>query len=505
MPLDMTKISILGALAIVLGVPFLFRPEEAVPDPDALSLVIITPHNEQIRSEFAAGFDRWHRARHGQGVIIDWRTPGGTSDIRKQIYAEYAAAYRDDKLDTMSYDLLFGGGSYEHKKIKDGPDVKDDEGNPVEVQCSVPVDFSQDQLDAWYGQKEIGRNVLYDPDRHWFGTALSAFGIVYNRDVLRTIAQKTGTQALEPSTWADLADPRLQGWVALANPGQSGSICTTFEVILQLRGWRDGWSILRRAGANSRYFADSSSKVPIDVSIGEAAAGMCIDFYGRYQSQAIERGGGGDRVAYVDPFRESDIDPDPVSLLRGAPHPDLAKRFIEFCLSEEGQALWQFTATGSESVSTEAMGPVNYELRRMPVRRIMYEKYLDRFVDKVNPFDMVEPIDQWDRNIRTFIPPLFSAMCIDTHHELKEAWHAINAAGKSHPDYEEMMAIFLSMPEAKNMDGEVVSLASADHIADVKARWRSDPSGREAELDRIAWTAFFRDNYRKIVRMARDH
>lgn len=500
MPLDMTRICILGALVIVLGVPFLFRPDEATPDPNALSLVIITPHNEQIRSEFAAGFDRWHRANYdGQGVIIDWRTPGGTSDIRKQIFAEYAAAYRDGTLDNMSYDLLFGGGSYEHKKMKSGPSVQ---GSDEGVACSVPLDFTQEQLDEWFGDPQIGRARLYDADQQWFGTALSAFGIVYNRDVLRTIAAAKGTEPIEPRTWSDLAHPDLQGWVALANPGQSGSICTTFEVILQLRGWSDGWKILREAGANSRYFADSSSKVPIDVSIGEAAAGMCIDFYGRYQSQSIERGGGGDRVAYIDPFRESDIDPDPVSMLRGAPHPQLARRFIEFCLSEEGQALWQFEATGSAG---SEMGPTHYELRRMPIRRIMYERYLDRFVDKVNPFELARPIDNWDGQIRTFIPPLFSAMCIDTHHELQEAWRAINEAGVSHPDYEDMMAIFHSMPDVKTMDGDLVSLDSPAHLKAIQDRWRADPTGREAELDRIAWTAFFRDNYRRIVEMASRH
>ena len=66
-----------------------------------------------------------------------------------------------------------------------------------------------------------------------------------------------------------------------------------------------------------------------------------------------------------------------------------------FCLSEEGQALWQF-----HSINTDAgrnnpkgpdgrpMGPDRYELRRMPVRRIMYQNYRDFMVDKANPFEL---------------------------------------------------------------------------------------------------------------------
>src|SRR5260221_447862 len=46
-------------------------------------------------------------------------------------------------------------------------------------------------------------------------------------------------------------------------------------------GWKRGMSDLLKIAANARYFADSSPLVPIDVSRGEAAAGVAIDFYAR--------------------------------------------------------------------------------------------------------------------------------------------------------------------------------------------------------------------------------
>ena len=46
-------------------------------------------------------------------------------------------------------------------------------------------------------------------------------------------------------------------------------------------GWHRGMSELLKIAANARYFTDSSSIVPNDVSRGEAAAGMAIDFYAR--------------------------------------------------------------------------------------------------------------------------------------------------------------------------------------------------------------------------------
>ena len=50
------------------------------------------------------------------------------------------------------------------------------------------------------------------------------------------------------------------------------------------QGWIDGVRLMQRIGANARYFTDTSTKIPVDVSMGNAAAGLAIDFYGRYQS-----------------------------------------------------------------------------------------------------------------------------------------------------------------------------------------------------------------------------
>ncbi len=75
--MDATKIGVVLALLIVIGVPFLFRPEEAAVPDNAERLIIITPHNEQICYEFGRGFSDWHEREHGTPVHVDWRTPGG--------------------------------------------------------------------------------------------------------------------------------------------------------------------------------------------------------------------------------------------------------------------------------------------------------------------------------------------------------------------------------------------------------------------------------------------
>ncbi|NOG54157.1 MAG: hypothetical protein HND57_07480 [Planctomycetes bacterium] len=492
--LEPAHIAVVTALAIVLGVPFLFRPEAARPEPGTKRIIIITPHNEQIRHEFSVAFSIWHEKHYGEPVIVDWRTPGGTSEIRKQLTAEYQSAARQGQLATMSYDLLFGGGSYEHNQVARKQTFIDDEG--VEGTYTISEALGEDvldqaTLDQWYGENLIGRNTLYDPGRHWFGTALSAFGIVFNRDCLRSL------EVEQISTWEHLTNPALQGWVALADPGQSGSICTTFEVILNRLGWERGWKVLREAAANSRYFSNSSSKVPIDVGMGEAAAGMCIDFYGRYQSQTITDAGGGDRVGYVDPRDITDIDPDPISLLTGAPNRELAIRFIDFCLTDYAQSLWQFPARESRDGETAAgvvdeaglpLGPEQFELRRMPARRSMYPRYQEYFRDQVNPFDLATPFENWNSQMRRFIAPLFSAMAIDNHEYLQEAWLALQEAEPGSSAYQEMYELLHRMPVVQLADGTEVDMATTEGLEAMKARWKSDAISRDR--DRIAWTVF---------------
>jgi ABC-type Fe3+ transport system substrate-binding protein len=146
--------------------------------------------------------------------------------------------------------------------------------------------------------------------------ALSGFGIVFNRDALDEVGRG------EPETWIDVCDPALRGHVALVNPSQSGSITTAFEAILKRYGWIEGWRILRRMGANARYCSAASLQPPIDVSQGNAAVGVCIDFLGRFQAQALREAGDPDRLGYIDPRGGTTIDADPISMLRNAPHRD---------------------------------------------------------------------------------------------------------------------------------------------------------------------------------------
>ncbi|TVQ63951.1 MAG: extracellular solute-binding protein [Phycisphaerales bacterium] len=529
-PVNAARAIVLFAFVLVLGVPLLMRPAESRDVPDnARRLVVVTPHVQQIRDEFAFAFNDWHQRHYNEPVVIDFRTPGGTSEIIRLLQSQYEAAVRNGQFrvepdgsvfmqaGTIPFDLMFGGGSYDHGRlVSAGPRVRatgpDGAATETPVPMSAPAGFNEEQLDDWYGENAIGAERLYHPEQYWLGTALSSFGIVYNTDIL---AELRGGDASAPEDFDALTDPRLVGWIALADPRFSGSITTTFDSILSNQGWDGGWRTLRAMSANTRYFTNSATKPPIDVSQGEAAAGLAIDFYGRGQAQSIARPGQAPetvRVGYVDPAGSVYIDADPVSLLRGGPSPELAKRFIEFCLTKEAQALWQFPArTSADSErnpvgeSGERMGPRRHELRRLPVRRVMYDPdgpYFEHFRDRVDAFAIASQTRP--RGWRSAIGPLMGAFAIDTADDVRNAWralHRLRDAGSNPELADELEAMFFSMPPHLMPDGTELAFNEANYSV-IRNSWRDPEHPEWAKRSEIRYAKYFRETYREITTRA---
>jgi iron(III) transport system substrate-binding protein len=494
-------------LALVLGVPFLMRPvvagSKAKPGD---RLIIYSPHNEQIRYEFSRAFNARRVADGKTAIDFDWRSSGGASDLRKEVSSQYTGLAKKGLEDSgIGADLFFGGGDYEHNQLARGVSIDGPDGKKKSVLIAVPVGLSDAVMKEAFPQAAIAGVALYHPKQLWLGVVLSSFGIIYNNDYLKMINKPA------PATWNDLADPGYLQAVALADPGHSGSIAVTYHTIIQQYGWVEGWASFRRIAANARYFTSSASKVPVDVSSGEAAAGMCIDFYGRFQVGIIGEG----RLGYVDPAKVTAITPDPVTILRGAPHLELAREFCAWLVSKEGQRLWVAKLGAPD-------GPEKYELRRFPVRRDLYTAdEMKHWTDQENPFEIASPILAGTPNYFRLISPVTHAIAIDIHDDLRAAWTTLNKS-KNHPKYAQMVKLFDAMPEDlmipwpseeyardwkailkdKNdpRNGELVKTL-AGFIGKLDEKYKQDPEA--LVKDRLRWTLFFRGNYREVVRMGR--
>ena len=460
---------VLALIVVVLG-PIVLRPKgEGGPRAGGRTLVVITPHNESIRHEFSRTFAQRHLAATGQSVRLDFRTPGGTSEITRTIDSEYTAAFEhhwrhtlrrewskavegaflnskivlddtpaDDTPEQQArraflasevsckFDLFFGGGSYDFQQAANKGQLIDSgfiREHP-ELFGDAPGQIPQ----------TLSGEPFWDPKGRWIGSVVSSFGIVFNTDSLRRLGI-----AQPPAQWRDLADPHFFHQIALANPMQSSSVNKSFEMLIQQQmqaeagaggdaqnlraGWSQAMRLLMRIGANARYFTDSSTKISLDVEGGEAAAGMTIDFYGRFQSEAVRRPDGSSRLQYTSVAGGSSVGVDPVGIFRGAPNADLAKDFIAFLMSADGQRLWNW------KVGTPG-GTHRYALRRMPVLPALYapEFHPMRSDPEVNPYELAKTFTyhpKWTGHLFRPISFIFRVMCIDTHDELTAAWRAL--------------------------------------------------------------------------------
>ena len=535
----MKRVLIIVTLVAIVALPFVLRPKRAAAVRVDETVVIITPHNEAIRYEFARGFMAWYRARTGRSVSIDWRIIGGTSDIARFLESEYVAAFENHWTGRLGrpWSAAIQAGFHNGRLPADAPKIVQEARATFlssDVSCGIDLFFGGGTYDLdrqalagrlvdsgilkahpdWFSDRVIPRRFggedYWHPEGLWIGTVLSAYGILFNRDGLQRLNIEH-----EPAQWSDLADPRLVGEVGLADPTKSGSVAKAFENIIQQQmqqrlhalqarepqadqkqiearavreGWMEGMRLIQRIGANARYFTDSSQKPPIDVAAGNCAAGLCIDFYGRQQQEAVRRRGESERVQYATPPGGSVSSVDPIGLLRGARNREVAVAFMEYVLSLEGQKLWNFKP-GTPG------GPERFALRRTPVRRDFYahEEWKEYRSDpEDSPFDQRQPLiyrEAWTGRIFREMAFIIRVMCQDTHVELREAWRALNAA----PDASRTEALAaLQDLSAINYDR-----AANEIRARLGARDKVDEIRLAQEL-----AAFFRANYARAEAIA---
>ena len=72
----------------------------------AEKLVIVSPHWEGLRYEFARAFSEWHQEKFGTPVEVDWRDLGGSSENVRFVISEFKQSP-----DGIGVDLFFGGGT----------------------------------------------------------------------------------------------------------------------------------------------------------------------------------------------------------------------------------------------------------------------------------------------------------------------------------------------------------------------------------------------------------
>ncbi len=374
------------------------------------TLVILSPHRKSIQQEFIPAFKSYYKKTYKTEVDVEWLDQGGTSDDVRFLRAKYAK-----NPNGVGVDVFWGGGSATFTELSSAGFL---------ASYKLPDAVS----------KEFPRSVagipLIDDQSTWFGSAMSSFGIFYNKKLLKFDALP------EPQTWSDLTKPVYEGNITLTDPRRSGSANTMNTIIIQSMGWEKGWDLLIRMAANARSFTHSSSDPIKSVVSGDAAVALAIDFY------ALAKVGdlGPENLGFVMPEGQTVLDPDPVAILKGAKNRKVAERFVNFVLSADAQKLL-ILPKGAES------GPQRATLGRMAVNPLAYEQTKGRWTNDFNPFAKSSFLNLDLKKAMLYqevFNDLVGALLVDTHSELKEAWRKMIKKGQA--DKPEQLAKLTKMP-----------------------------------------------------------
>ncbi len=166
-----------------------------------------------------------------------------------------------------------------------------------------------------------------DPEGFWTGTDVDFIGIASNKKFL----QEKGIKA--PSTWEELTRPELSGQVCLGSPATSGTGYTFLTTILQLMGEQKGWDYMKRFNVNVAQYTRSGIGPTQLVGRGEVGVGILFahDILG-----SIDKGF---PMEMSLPQEGTGYDLFCVVMLKGAPEPEEARRFIDWSLTPESVEL----------------------------------------------------------------------------------------------------------------------------------------------------------------------
>lgn len=195
---------------------------------------------------------------------------------------------------------------------------------------------------------------MNDIDGFYSGFALSGYGFMWNTHFLRS------AQLPEPASWDDLTQPYYRGYIGMCSPAHSGTTHVIVESVLQLRGWQEGWDLLKGIGGNLKAITKKSADVPRGVVDGKFAVGLVIDYF----SLAAQAHKHPVRFAYPEP---PTLLPANIAMINNAPNRDAAIEFMHFLLSVDGQDLL-----------------LHKDIRRLPVRPDVYQAAHTRYP---NPYE----------------------------------------------------------------------------------------------------------------------
>ena len=251
---------------------------------DSERLVVYTSHKEEVWRPIVREFEE------RTGIWVDVVT-GGSNELLEQIAAE---------ADAPVADVMFGGG--------------------VDT-----IEVYSDCLEPYVSPETEQVSELYlSEDGLWTPFSVLPIVLIYNTKLIDGGAVKG---------WADLLQPGYRGKIAFADPSVSGSSFTALVTLLHAVGGDTDTTLREFADILDGTQLSGSGDVLTAVASGSSWVGVTLE------ETALKRRDAGDSIELVYPDDGTSLVPDGSAIVRGAPHPDNARLFVDFTISYEVQEL----------------------------------------------------------------------------------------------------------------------------------------------------------------------
>ncbi|WP_082041911.1 ABC transporter substrate-binding protein [Mannheimia massilioguelmaensis] len=227
--------------------------------------------------------------------------------------------------------------------------------------------------------------------------AFSGYGIFYNKKLLEA------RHLSIPTDWDSLLDSSYANGILISSPSRSGTNHIMLEMLLQQRGWKQGWDALLTLSSNLSLISSRSFNVVDKVKMGLAVAGISIDTYALNQMTNSDLG-----FVY---FPLSIASPTFISIHRNSEHPKEAEAFIQFLLSDQGQ---QIVATHNFA---------KYPLIALNRQDSLYVEQQKLFAQPLLDYDLLLLRD-------SLVEKLFDVAITFRLSQLKEVWSVLYAKEK---------------------------------------------------------------------------
>ncbi|WP_430395904.1 ABC transporter substrate-binding protein [Ferrovibrio sp.] len=159
------------------------------------------------------------------------------------------------------------------------------------------------------------------------GIYAGTLGFAYNTEL---IAKK---KVQPPMCWADLLKPQYKDEVQISNPASSGTAYTAIATLVQLMGEDKAFAYLKGLHGQVNQYTRSGPAPARNTARGETMIGVM--FLHDAVAEAVE----GFPVAVQAPCEGTGYEIGSMSIIKGARNLDNAKKWYEFSLTPEAQAL----------------------------------------------------------------------------------------------------------------------------------------------------------------------